>query len=315
MGRSVTDVRSLRPGRAALVLAAIAVLAAVPTGASGRPPATRAPTPGTIVVGGVTRSYTLLQPAAPAGRRVPLLIVLAGAFSSGAEMETMTGFDVIAQSRGFDVAYPEPQAGVWHLGCCDALRGNRDDVEFISRLISRLAADASVDAARVYVAGFSVGAAMAYRLACELSPQVAGIGSVGGFQYLSKPCRPKRPVSVIEIHGTADYYGGSCGGQTQTNAGCSFGQPGYEPSVRELNAQWRKLDSCPSHVATRVRGGLSSSTASGCSQGTGVRLYTIQGGGHCWPAGVGQTGCLAFDASLAIWSFLSTHHRTSPHAK
>jgi polyhydroxybutyrate depolymerase len=308
LGHGVIRQRQARIGRAALVVAAIIVAAALPSGASARPQAP-APTPGTIVVGGVTRTYTLVQPVAPAGRRVPLLIVLEGAFSSGPQTEAMTGFDAIAERRQFDVAYPEPLAGIWHLGCCDAVRKSRDDVVFISRLISRLTADASVDPTRVYVAGFSIGAALAYRLACELSPQVAGIGSVGGFQYLSNPCHPKRPVSVIEIHGTNDYYGGSCGGQTQTNKGCSFGQPGYEPSVLELNAQWRKLDSCPSHTASRVRGGLSSLTASRCGHGTGVRVYTIQGGGHCWPA-VGATDCLSFDASLAIWSFLSAHHRT-----
>lgn len=258
----------------------------------------------TIVVGGVTRTYLLFRPASLPRRPVPLVVVLQGAYSSDAGIEQLTGFDGIAQSRGFVVVYPQPQAGLWHLGCCNALRRSPDDVSFIGGLIDHLVATADVDPSRVYVVGFSVGAAMAYRLACELSSKVAGIGSVGGFEYLSAPCRPRRPVSIFEIHGTSDFYGGSCGGQSQSDVGCGFGQPGYEPSVQQVNTQWRHLDGCPAAVARVVTGPLVEQTSS-CRDGTGVRLDTIKGGSHCWPGGAGESTCLHFDASLALWIFLS----------
>jgi polyhydroxybutyrate depolymerase len=299
-------------------LAATALAGAVPVSTLAAPARatadaggrqTPASTSQTLVVDGATRSYLLFQPTAPASRPLPLVIALRGGFSTAAAMESLTGFDQIAQSRGFVVAYPEQLAGYWDIGCCNTAANSLDDIDFVSQIVHHLTATAGVDPSRVYVVGFSVGAALTYRLACVLSSQIAGIGSVGGFQYLTDPCRPKRPVSVVEIHGTTDYYGGSCGGQTQTDVGCGFGQPGYEPSVAQLNAQWRRFDGCPA-PRTHADGGLIQLTASPCTEGTGVKLITIAGGGHCWP-GSSQNSCTAFDASMALWTFLSAHHRSS----
>jgi polyhydroxybutyrate depolymerase len=270
----------------------------------------------TLTSGGESRSTvvyraTHVSPASP-----PLVIVLHGGGSSGAGMENFTQFDTVAESKGFVVAYPDAvtdpttNTKLWRVGCCNAWRKASTDVTFISDLIDKLVASDGIDRSRVYIASFSIGSAMAYRLGCELSSRVAAFGSVGGYEYLSKPCAPDRPVSVYEIHGTSDYYGGSCGGTTQTNTGCSFGQNGYLPSVPATNQQWRVFDGCGTAVAKSVAGTVTQQVWNGCAAGSSVRLDTIQNGPHCYPT-TSATNCGAFNASQALWNFFAPH-RLSP---
>jgi hypothetical protein len=56
---------------------------------------------------------------------------------------------------------------------------------------------------RIYAIGFSSGARMSSRLACDLSDRMAAIGPVGGLRY-PEDCAPTRPVPVIAFHGKRD---------------------------------------------------------------------------------------------------------------
>jgi polyhydroxybutyrate depolymerase len=223
-------------------------------------------------------------------------------------MESMTQLDPVADAHGFVVAYPNSVdagtiAGKWQIGCCTAQLRGTGDLHFLSNLINDLVATEHIDRTRVYVVGFSLGAAMTYRVACEMSSQVAGIASVSGFEYLSKPCNPTQHVSVYELHGTTDYYGGSCGGQTQTDVGCGFGDPGYEPSVQQTNMQWRRIDGCNSVVHTIQSGSVTRKLWPQCKAGSEVQLDVIQGGRHCYPQ-LGSS-CGNYNATADIWRFLS----------
>ncbi|MDP9402391.1 MAG: alpha/beta hydrolase fold domain-containing protein [Actinomycetota bacterium] len=80
-----------------------------------------------------------------------------------------------------------------------------DDIAFLTALIEQLQVDHRIDPARVYVAGVSAGAMMAYRLACEAADRVGWVGSLAGAMVLDQ-CRPSRPVPVIEIYGTDDAW-------------------------------------------------------------------------------------------------------------
>ena len=110
-----------------------------------------------------------------------------GAAASG--METLTGYDALAEEKGFVVAYPDSQNGGWHIGCCTAERRSADDLEFIDAMIEHLISTANVDPRRVYVTGFSVGAYMAYRMACE-SPWSPAPGRPAARRSSRLPARP-----------------------------------------------------------------------------------------------------------------------------
>lgn len=252
--------------------------------------------------GSMLRTFTLYRPRSAAARPA-LVLVLHGGFATGRTMEALTQFDRLADADGFVVAYPD---GGWELGCCDAYDDRSDDLRFLSDLIDYLARTDHIDRTRVYVAGFSAGGAMAYRVACQLSSRVAAIASVGGFEYLSRPCAPDRPVSVYEIHGTLDYYGGSCGGQTQTDRGCGLGSPGYEPSVVQTNRQWRRADGCSANHSTIRFGSVVRTLWPFCVGSAAVQLDTIVHGTHCYPQ---SDSCGNYDATSAIWRFFAPRRR------
>jgi polyhydroxybutyrate depolymerase len=80
-------------------------------------------------------------------------------------IETRTGFTAKSDVEGFIVVYPEGFGASWNVvgGFGDAFSTNIDDVGFIRALIDSLQGKFAIDRNRIYVAGFSQGAMMAYR--------------------------------------------------------------------------------------------------------------------------------------------------------
>ncbi|KAB2346023.1 alpha/beta hydrolase family esterase [Actinomadura rudentiformis] len=229
------------------------------------------------------------KPAKP----LPLVLALHGGLSNMNGFRALTGFDKVSNDKGFLVAYPNGFMTTWNAGsCCGAAKlGNIKDVDFLSKLIDKLTGAGLADAKRVYVAGFSNGAGMAYRMACERPDKVAGIGVVEG--ALVTPCEPGRPVSAMIFHGTADRsvpFNG--GGRRDFNDSRGF------PPVSYAVDFWRKTGRLPEmrrHV--RAEGGAECSSTGKGTRGAEVTFCKIVGGTHSWPAG----------ASRTLWDFFSAH--------
>ena len=79
-----------------------------------------------------------------------------------------------------------------------------DDVGFLKALVGEVTERWSVDGNRVYVSGFSNGAMMANRIACEASELFAGAALVGGRLEPGFECTPTRPMPLLQINGGAD---------------------------------------------------------------------------------------------------------------
>ena len=94
----MTSARILRTA-----LAAIAAVVAVALGA--RADATN-DTTGSIVVGGVNRTYVAHVPA-KRGSRVPFLLSFHGHFGTGAGQARLTNFSALSERYGFIVVYPD----------------------------------------------------------------------------------------------------------------------------------------------------------------------------------------------------------------
>ena len=253
----------------------------------------------TIDVGGLQRPYRLYVPlSVDRDQPAPLVLVLGGVGNSVESMVSATEFDRLAETEGFIVAYPEGVKETWNAGYCCLGRDTSgpDDVAFLGRLIDVVGADNRIDPARVFATGVSVGGMMAYRLGCDLADRIAGIGSVAGAMIL-EDCHPSKPVAVIEIHGTADglvpYDGGrTAGGATRPS-----------PPTVAVAGRWAELNRCPTSPATQTEGPVTTSTWSGCANGTAVKLVTIEGGGHTWFArGLGPANG-AIEATNTIWEF------------
>jgi polyhydroxybutyrate depolymerase len=236
---------------------------------------------GSLTVAGLKRTYRLLAPPPtnPA-RASPVAFVLTGCPGTGDEMADLSKADTLATTGGFVVVYPDPipdasgdpsnLEGCWNAGTCcgDAQAKGVDDVKFIGALLDRLMADSTIDKARVFVAGLSSGGMMAYRLACELSDRIAAIASVSGTQVI-QTCRPARPISILEMHGTSDDRLPYEGDQY-------FGSP------TSTIQRWVTLNGCSATPTKTTDGITNTSTWSQCHEGSIVRFDTIVGGHHSW---------------------------------
>lgn len=294
-------------GRAVLAVVAVVAVAAC-SGGSTPTRTTVANVPAveqrTVEVGATTREYRLFSPAGLSGP-LPLILALHGGGNRATSLIEATQLDPAATANGFLVAYPDA-AGVWNGGfCCTGGRGDRtDDVRFLDRVITDVAAVREVDASRVYAVGVSAGAVMAYRLACDLAPRLAGIGSVAGTMLLDD-CNPARPVSVVEIHGTADGVVPFEGGLVISPRVASA----PAPSVPAVAERWAALDRCPGPSTSSSEGTVVTTVWSGCAGGTSVRLVRVDGGGHTWFAtefGLPDGAVDATDTFLEAFGLLRT---------
>jgi polyhydroxybutyrate depolymerase len=274
---------------------------------------------------GRTRRYRLYVPSSlAAGESAPLLVALHGGLGSSAQFAANSGFDELAEANGFIVVYPDgigarpdgsgPQT--WNGGyCCGpAVRQDVDDVGFIRQLLDTLAADLSIDPARVVAAGHSNGAILAYRLACELSDRIVGIGVQAGSLGVDA-CTPSQPVSVIHLHGTADTNHPIDGGKGSGVAGVEF-----RPARAAVEAM-AAADGCtgePQSSTDPANPDLTVTTWSSCGSGAEVRYVVVDGATHAWMGHPASSAAAAayvgepyanLDASRAIWSFLATHPR------
>ncbi|MBS0295482.1 MAG: dienelactone hydrolase family protein [Proteobacteria bacterium] len=158
--------------------------------------------------GGIARSYRVYAPSVRPSRP-GLVLVLHGWKGSAAEIERRTKFrfNVLAKRDGYVVAYPDAVAGQWRSGN-PAETATSDDVGFLSALIDALSKTYDIDPKRVFVTGFSNGASMTYRLACDRSDRIAAIAPVSGglAQQRMPSCAAlsHRPIPLLLIHGTAD---------------------------------------------------------------------------------------------------------------
>ena len=243
----------------------------------------------TINVGGRDRVYRLHKPVGvPASAR--LVLVLHGGFGSAEQAERSYGWDQLADSAKFVVAYPDGVNRAWNVnggGCCGRpARENADDVGFISAAVADVAKNVSINASHVYATGMSNGGMMSYTLACDTT-LFAAIGPVSATQV--DPCRSPHPTSVMAIHGTADplipYGGGPGRGFAHING----------PAVPDLNAFWRNVDQCQAPAVT-TSGSVTTSTA-GCADNRSVVLITVDGGRHRW----------ADFATAKLWQFFAAH--------
>ena len=259
---------------------------------------------GTMTVGGTVRTYRLLDPSPNDQRPKPLVLVLHGGREDSSAMITRTNFDQLAQDDGFIVVFPDGVQGHWNSGsCCGAtVVSVAAEDAFFNQLLDRIETQHHVDLSRVYATGFSAGGYMAYRLGCDLSTRLTAIASVSG-SMPDGTCTMARPLSVLEIHGTAD-------DQLPYAGGVAPGLSDHTPSSVAIVTAWAHRDLCATPAVSGGTSAVQTMTWTACAAGTQVVLDTVTGGDNSWfsPSLTGADGSL--DATQTVWKFfapLATH--------
>jgi len=232
-----------------------------------------------LLYGGWERTYYVHVPPGYNGSHLaPLVVMLHGARGSGLEAEAQTGWSDLADSNGFIVAYPDggPWWNVYDWGGPTTLPPSslgispilRDDSGFLLAMINQLKSDYAIDATRVYMTGFSIGASMTITCAFKFADVFAAVAPVSSawmtndFMYSIDPHsvpQPKLPIPVYLWRGDLESW----------------------PSFEEDQSQtqyWIALDHASNVPTTMVSGIYKTQIYTGGS--AEVRHTEIAGRGH-----------------------------------
>ena len=238
----------------------------------------------TITVDSVQREFILYVPSSyTANSSSPLVLSYHGLGGNAQAQMDDHDFRPIADSVGFLVAHPQGApivggaASGWNFGN-DTLP---NDVLFTSAIIDTIAADYNVNLDRVYACGMSFGGFFSIFLAGQLSHRIASVASVAGTVVNTVPdsmITPDRPISLLQIHGTADFnvaYNGSPISQSVQyilDLFVAHNNCNANPTSTSLPDTDPNDESTVEHIVY----------ASG-DDGTVVEHFRITGGRHTWP--------------------------------
>jgi polyhydroxybutyrate depolymerase len=273
--------------------------------------------------GGVTRQYKVhVPPSYKPEEPMPVVFCFHG-LGQNAVLFCVGGADMPAKSdqEGFILVMPNGVQNSWNAGtCCGSAASSQvDDVAFVRAVFAEISEHLNIDLSRVYATGLSNGGYMSYRLACEASDIFAavapgagaiGMDDIGGGTSTTGnfgECEPSHPVSVLDIHGTADIL-----------VPYSLQQPSLERIAMKNGCE-----TTTSPAAQPESGGDTSCVSyEGCPAGIDVTGCTVMDGGHTWfgnascGTGAGPTGCSIVGKNSeflvntdVIWEFFRAHAR------
>jgi polyhydroxybutyrate depolymerase len=277
-----------------------------------------------VTADGRTRRYVLHMPSgfSPA-KTYPLVLAFHGGYGTGERLRRSTHFDAKADAKGFIAVFPDGIGNNWNDGR-GTVNADIDDVGFVRQLIETLKSRLPIDATRIYAAGISNGGHFALRLACELSDQLAAVGTdIGPMpSNLVPACKPRRPVAVIGIQGADDPIAPIEGGEVASSPRFGLGKGGAVESAASTMNFWAAVNGCnPRPAVVRERPSVDDGTQvdkysfAGCNGGAPVVYYIVQGMGHSWPPQVGPlpriTGATSYNinATDVMWDFFATISR------
>lgn len=269
----------------------------------------------TISQGDTERYYLLHIPKSYDGKAAPLIFALHGGMGTAEIMSENYGWKEKSEKEGFIIVFPNGASrlksgkiATWNAGnCCGyASEKNSDDVSFVKAVIKDI--KAKVNIGKIFATGMSNGGMMSHRLACEMSEEFSAIAAVAGTNNYDF-CNPKKPISILHVHGLADshvLFNGGSGPDSLTKVD-------YK-SVPNTISEWKSMNNCDDR-SKRVfedEDGYCD-LYSQCDDGAQVKLCVAKNGGHSWP-GVsksqnsfeGSTATRTFSATDEIWNFFVT---------
>lgn len=254
---------------------------------------------------GVTRTYLEYIPATYDPKQPhPLVLALHGGGGNANRFSEQTMFAQKAEAEGFIVVHPNGTP--FQLPGTPLQDGNHrwnayepagaDDVGFLSALIDRLEAEYNIDPNRIYLTGFSNGAMMTYRMACDFATRFAAVAPVSGsWKYgpdgvsgtANVDCVPERTIPFMYYRGTLEES-----------------IPTRDTEDAECEAFWSARNGCdatPMVDTLTVNGEtIERERYVNCADGAEVSVMNVVDAGHNWHA----------SATDQIWEFLKRHTKS-----
>ncbi len=129
-----------------------------------------------ITVEGEVRTYNYFVPSAwSPSDQLPLLFVLHGLTQTGSGVMEITNFNELAENENFIACYPSGQNNAWNANMNISV-SSANDLAFIESLVSQFTDEYNIDESRIYLAGFSNGGFMGFKMLCESEICFAGHG-------------------------------------------------------------------------------------------------------------------------------------------
>lgn len=270
----------------------------------------------TIQHDGITRKYMVHVPKSyDGGKAVPLLLSFHG---GGGHMEFQASDERYGQisaseKYGFVVVFPNGYSRLGGKlatfnagGCCGkAKEENVDDVGFARTIVANVSKQLNIDRQRIFATGFSNGAMLTHRLACEASDIFRAIAPVAGTDN-TLSCNLRQPVSVLIIHARNDDHNKFEGGVGEKSV--DRGNMAASTSVPETLNRWLGRDGC-SRTPQRVleKSGAYCDRYSGCKGDTSVAICITDRGTHSWPGAQKsrstEAPSQAISANDVMWAF------------
>lgn len=253
-----------------------------------------------LQIDGRKRKYQIHVPVGLGASPAPVVLAFHGGGHTAKGFEAFAHLAAKSDAAKFVLVEPDGlgafgpasdgTAETWNAGNCCSSPAAQDanDVGFVEAILDSLAEELCVDDHRVFATGFSNGAMLSHRLACELSDRIAAIAAVSGGMgekdLQAHPpatifaCNPARAMPILHIHGTHDACYPFKGGWGPAAAVV------FEP-VMDTVGGWVKRNGCAATAANVYQNAAATCVAWDCTAPGDVTLCTIDGAGHYWPGG------------------------------
>ena len=275
-----------------------------------------------------SRTYRLYIPSGAPGGPLPLVVMLHGGTQDAAAFAAATGMNDLAEREKFLVAYPEQARSAnagryWNWFVPGHQRRDAGEPSLIAGITGQVAEHYGVDAARVYVAGFSAGGAMAAVMAAAYPDLYAAVGVHSGLAYaaandvasafaamrhgpphLARP--PARPLPLIVFHGDRDATVAPANAASLIHHAVMAASPDRRPETLPTAVTGGQVPGGHAYSRTRYQDPAGMPLA---------ELWTIHESGHAWSGGIphgSYTDPDGPDASAEFIRFFLEHPAIPP---